>query len=195
MIAYLDGTLSYKEASYAIIDIQGLGYEVFISLQTYSTLPGGGAPVKLFIHHNFREDNQTLFGFASADEKSLFRELIAVSGVGPNTALGMLSSLAPQDLRLAIMSENVRAIQAIKGIGAKTAQRIILELKDKMKKSGLLPGTPTYRQQAGNPVREEALAALVALGFPRPSAEKSVDDILNADSTLSVEDIIRKALR
>lgn len=195
MIAYLDGTLAYKEASYAIIDIQGLGYEVFISLQTYSTLPGGGAPVKLFIHHNFREDNQTLFGFASADEKALFRELIAVSGVGPNTALGMLSSMSPQDLRLAIMSENVRAVQAIKGIGAKTAQRIILELKDKMKKSGLLPDTPTYRQQAGNPVREEALAALVALGFPRPSAEKSVDDILNADSSLSVEDIIRKALR
>ncbi|WP_375446467.1 Holliday junction branch migration protein RuvA [uncultured Fibrella sp.] len=195
MIAYLDGTLAYKEASYAIIDIQGLGYEVFISLQTYSTLPGGGAPVKLFIHHNFREDNQTLFGFASADEKSLFRELIAVSGVGPNTALGMLSAMSPQDLRLAIMSENVRAVQAIKGIGAKTAQRIILELKDKMKKSGLLPDTPTYRQQAGNPVREEALAALVALGFPRPSAEKSVDDILNADSSLSVEDIIRKALR
>ncbi len=195
MIAYLDGTLAYKEASYAIIDIQGLGYEVFISLQTYSTLPGGGAPVKLFIHHNFREDNQTLFGFASADEKSLFRELIAVSGVGPNTALGMLSAMSPQDLRLAIMSENVRAVQAIKGIGAKTAQRIILELKDKMKKSGVLPDTPTYRQQAGNPVREEALAALVALGFPRPSAEKSVDDILNADSSLSVEDIIRKALR
>lgn len=195
MIAYLDGTLAYKEASYAIIDIQGMGYEVFISLQTYSTLPGGGAPVKLFIHHHFREDNQTLFGFASADEKSLFRELIAVSGVGPNTALGMLSSMSPQDLRLAIMSENVRAVQAIKGIGAKTAQRIILELKDKMKKSGLLPDTPTYRQQAGNPVREEALAALVALGFPRPSAEKSVDDILNADSSLSVEDIIRKALR
>ncbi|HEX9956098.1 MAG TPA: Holliday junction branch migration protein RuvA [Fibrella sp.] len=195
MIAYLDGTLAYKEASYAIIDIQGLGYEVFISLQTYSTLPGGGAPVKLFIHHNFREDNQTLFGFASADEKALFRELIAVSGVGPNTALGMLSAMSPQDLRLAIMSENVRAVQAIKGIGAKTAQRIILELKDKMKKSGMLPGTPTYRQQAGNPVREEALAALIALGFPRPSAEKSVDDILNADSSLSVEDIIRKALR
>jgi Holliday junction DNA helicase RuvA len=195
MIAYLDGTLAYKEASYVIIDIQGLGYEVFISLQTYSTLPGGGAPVKLFIHHNFREDNQTLFGFASADEKALFRELIAVSGVGPNTALGMLSAMSPQDLRLAIMSENVRAVQAIKGIGAKTAQRIILELKDKMKKSGMLPGTPTYRQQAGNPVREEALAALIALGFPRPSAEKSVDDILNADSSLSVEDIIRKALR
>lgn len=195
MIAYLDGTLSYKEPAYTIIDVNGVGYEVFISLQTYTTLPGGGDKVKLFIHHNFREDNQTLFGFAHADEKALFRELIAVSGVGPNTALGMLSAMAPQDLRLAIMSENVRAIQSIKGIGAKTAQRIILELKDRMKKSGLLPDGPTYRQNAGNPTREEALAALVALGFPRPSAEKSVDDILQADSSLSVEDIIRRALR
>ena len=195
MIAYLDGILSYKEPAYTIIDVQGVGYEVFISLQTYATLPGGGDKVKLFIHHNFREDNQTLFGFAQADEKALFRELIAVSGVGPNTALGMLSAMAPQDLRLAIMSENVRAIQAIKGIGAKTAQRIILELKDRMKKSGLLPDGPTYRQRAGNPTREEALAALVALGFPRQSAEKSVDDILHTDPALSVEDIIRKALR
>ncbi|CCG99584.1 Holliday junction branch migration protein RuvA [Fibrella sp. WM1] len=195
MIAYLDGTLSYKEPAYTIIDVKGVGYEVFISLQTYSTLPGGGDKVKLFIHHHFREDNQTLFGFANADEKTLFRELISVSGVGPNTALGMLSAMSPQDLRLAIMSENVRAVQAIKGIGAKTAQRIILELKDRMKKAGLLPDVPTYRQQAGNPVREEALAALVALGFPRPSAEKSVDDIIRAEPELSVEDIIRKALR
>lgn len=195
MIAYLDGILSYKEPAYIIIDVQGVGYEVFISLQTYTTLPGGGDKVKLFIHHNFREDNQTLFGFTQADEKALFRELIAVSGVGPNTALGMLSSMSPQELRLAIMSENVRAIQAIKGIGAKTAQRIILELKDRMKKSGLIPDGPTYRQRAGNPTREEALAALVALGFPRQSAEKSVDDILHADASLGVEDIIRRALR
>jgi holliday junction DNA helicase RuvA len=195
MIAYLDGTLSYKEPAYTIIDVKGVGYEVFISLQTYSTLPGGGDKVKLFIHHNFREDNQTLFGFANADEKALFRELISVSGVGPNTALGMLSAMSPQELRLAIMSENVRAIQAIKGIGAKTAQRIILELKDRMKKAGLLPDVPTYRQSAANPVREEAIAALSALGFPRPTAEKSVDDIMRAEPELSVEDIIRKALR
>lgn len=196
MIAYLDGTLAYKEPTHAIIDVQGVGYSVHISLQTYATLPGGGERVKLFIHHHFREDAQTLFAFASADEKSLFLDLIGVSGVGPNTALGMLSAMQPGDLRLAILGENVRAVQAIKGIGAKTAQRIILELRDKMKKSGVVPDGPTYRQQAAaNPVREEALAALVALGFPKPTAEKSVDDILRTDAGLSVEEVIRQALR
>lgn len=196
MIAYLDGLLSYKEPTYAIIDVHGVGYAVHISLQTYSTLPGGGDRVKLFIHHLFREDSQTLYGFATADEKSLFLDLIGVSGVGPNTALGMLSAMQPGDLRLAILGENVRAVQAIKGIGAKTAQRIILELRDKMKKAGVVPDGPTYRQQAvSNPVREESLAALVALGFPKPTAEKSVDDALKADPNLTVEEVIRLALR
>jgi Holliday junction DNA helicase RuvA len=195
MIAYLDGQLSYKEPTYAIIDVHGVGYGVHISLQTYATLPGGGDRIKLFIHHLFREDAQLLYGFANADEKSLFLDLIGVSGVGPNTALGMLSAMQPADLRLAILGENVRAVQAIKGIGAKTAQRIILELRDKMKKSGVVPDGPTYRQQTSNPVREESLAALMALGFPKPTAEKSVDDALRADPTLTVEAVIRQALR
>ena len=195
MIAYLDGLLAYKEPTYAIIDVNGVGYAVHISIQTYATLPGGGDRVKLFIHHLFREDAQILYGFAIVDEKSLFLDLIGVSGVGPNTALGMLSAMQPGDLRLAILGENVRAVQAIKGIGAKTAQRIILELRDKMKKSGVVSGGPTYRQQEANPVREESLAALVALGFPKPTAEKSVDDALKADPNLTVEDVIRRALR
>jgi len=196
MIAYLDGLLSYKEPTSAIIDVHGVGYAVHISLQTYATLPGGGDRVKLFIHHLFREDLQALYGFASADEKLLFLDLIAVSGVGPNTALGMLSAMQPADLRLAILGENVRAVQAIKGIGAKTAQRIILELRDKMKRAGVVPDGPSYRQQpAANPVREESLAALVALGFPKPTAEKSVDDALKADPDLTVEEVIRRALR
>lgn len=195
MIAYLEGVLSYKEPTYVIIDVHGVGYAVHISLQTYSTLPGGGDRVKLFTHHLFREDAQLLYGFAVADEKTLFLDLIGVSGVGPNTALGMLSAMQPGDLRLAILGENVRAVQAIKGIGAKTAQRIILELRDKMKKSGVVSGGPTYRQQEADPVRSESLAALMALGFPKPTAEKSVDDALKADPTLSVEDVIRRALR
>lgn len=198
MIAYLDGTLAYKEPTYAIIDVKGVGYAVHISLATYSTLPGGGDKVKLFTHHIFREDAQLLYGFASGDEKNLFQDLISVSGVGPNTALMALSALSPSDLRMAILSENVRVVQSIKGVGAKTAQRIILELKDKMKKAGVIPDGPTYRQVAGaNPVREEALAALMALGFQRPLAEKNVDSILqSADGAdLSVEDVIRRALR
>ncbi len=196
MIAYLDGILSFKEPANVIIDVHGVGYAVHISLQTYAILPGGGDRIKLFIHHLFREDLQALYGFAYADEKSLFLDLIGVSGVGPNTALGMLSAMQPGDLRLAILGENVRAVQAIKGIGAKTAQRIILELRDKMKKSGVVPDGPSYRQQpAANPVREESLAALVALGLPKPTAEKSVDEALKADPDLSVEDVIRRALR
>lgn len=196
MIAYLNGSLAYKEPTLALIDIHGVGYAVHISLQTYTVLPGGGDAVKLFIHHLFREDSQTLYGFATADEKSLFLDLIGVSGVGPNTALGMLSAMQPADLRLAILGENVRAVQAIKGIGAKTAQRIILELRDKMKRAGVVPEGPTYRQQpASNPVREESLAALVALGFPKPTAEKSVDDALKAEPALTVEEVIRRALR
>ncbi len=198
MIAYLDGTLAYKEPTYAIIDIKGVGYAVHISLATYSTLPAGGDKLKLFIHHIFREDAQLLFGFANADERTLFQDLISVSGVGPNTALMALSSLTPSELRMAILSENVRVVQGIKGVGAKTAQRIILELKDKMKKAGVIPDGPTYRQGAGlNPIREEAIAALVALGFQRPLAEKNVDSILNSadGGDLSVEDVIRRALR
>ncbi|MFD2935819.1 Holliday junction branch migration protein RuvA [Spirosoma flavum] len=196
MIAYLDGILSYKEPAYVIIDVHGVGYSIHISLHTYTVLPGGGDRIKLFIHHLFREDLQALYGFANADEKSLFLDLIGVSGVGPNTALGMLSAMQPGDLRLAILGENVRAVQAIKGIGAKTAQRIILELRDKMKRSGVVPDGPSYRQQpAANPIREESMAALIALGLPKPTAEKSVDDALKADPTLSVEDVIRRALR
>lgn len=196
MIAYLDGLLAYKEPTNLIIDVNGVGYSVNISLQTYATLPGGGDRIKLFIHHLFREDSQSLYGFASADEKSLFLDLIGVSGVGPNTALGMLSAMQPADLRLAILGENVRAVQAIKGIGAKTAQRIILELRDKMKRAGVVPDGPTYRQQpAANPVREESLAALVALGFPKPTAEKSVDDALRGNPNYTVEEVIRQALR
>jgi Holliday junction DNA helicase RuvA len=196
MIAYLDGVLSYKEPTHIIIDVNGVGYMVHISLQTYSILPGGGDRIKLFIHHLFREDNQLLYGFANADEKSLFLDLIGVSGVGPNTALGLLSAMQPGDLRLAILGENVRAVQAIKGIGAKTAQRIILELRDKMKRAGVVPGGPTYKQQpASNVVWDESLAALMALGFPKATAEKSVSDALQADPALTVEEVIRRALR
>lgn len=195
MIAFLDGLLAFKEPTNVVIDVHGVGYSVNISLQTYVTLPGGGDRVKLFIHHLFREDLQALYGFASADEKSLFLDLLGVSGVGPNTALGMLSAMQPADLRLAILGENVRAVQAIKGIGAKTAQRIILELRDKMKRAGVVPDGPSYRQTAANPVRDEAMAALMALGFPKATAEKSVDDALRADATLTVEAVIRQALR
>ncbi|MBC8154281.1 MAG: Holliday junction branch migration protein RuvA [Bacteroidetes bacterium] len=196
MIAYIDGTLAYKEATYVIIDVGGLGYELHISLQTYSTLPAGGVKCKLFTYQHIREDIQALYGFATADEKYLFLDLLSVSGIGPNSALVMLSSMTSLELRQAIVSENVRTVQSIKGIGPKTAQRVILELKDKMKKQGLVASdTPSYRQGI-DPVREEALAALVALGLARPAAEKNLDTIIRqSDGNLTVEDLIRQSLR
>lgn len=196
MIAYIDGTLAYKEATYVIIDVGGLGYELHISLQTYSTLPTGGDKCKLFTYQHIREDIQALYGFASADEKYLFLDLLSVSGIGPNSALVMLSSMTSTELRQAIVSENVRTVQSIKGIGPKTAQRVILELKDKMKKQGLVASdTPSYRQGV-NPAREEALAALVALGLPKLAAEKNLDTIIKqSDGNLTVEDLIRQSLR
>ncbi len=196
MIAYIDGTLAYKEPTYVIIDVGGIGYELHISLQTYSTLPAGDKSCKLFTYQHIREDIQALYGFASADEKYLFLDLLSVSGIGPNSALVMLSSMTSQELRQAIVSENVRTVQSIKGIGPKTAQRVILELKDKMKKQGLVASeVPGYRQTV-NPVRDEALAALVALGLPKAAAEKNLDTIIKqSDGNLTVEDLIRQSLR
>lgn len=196
MIAYINGILSYKEPTYVTIDVGGLGYELHISLQTHATLTATGTPCKLFTYQHIREDIQALYGFATPDEKRLFLDLMSVSGIGPNSALVMLSSMTSQDLRQAIVSENVRTIQSIKGIGPKTAQRVILELKDKMKKQGLMASdSPTYRQGI-DPVREEALAALVALGLQKLAAEKTLDTIIKqSDGTLTVEDLIRQSLR
>lgn len=197
MIAYLDGRLTYKDPTFAIIDINGLGYETKISLQTFSSLPAPGERCKLYTWLYVREDAQVLFGFSIPDEKNLFLDLIGVSGIGPSTALVMLSSLSSQEIRHAIIQEDVRVVQSIKGIGSKTAQRVILELKDKMKKNSLLEGASVpMGQLSGSAVRSEALAALVTLGIARPVAEKSLDAILKSKgSDISVEELIKLALR
>ncbi len=197
MIAYLDGKLTYKDPTFAIIDIHGLGYEIKISLQTFSNLPAPGERCKLFTWLYVREDAQILFGFSVPDEKDLFLDLISVSGIGPSTALVMLSSLSSQEIRHAIIQEDVRVVQSIKGIGSKTAQRVILELKDKMKKSSLLGDISIpVGQASGSAVRSEALSALVTLGIARPAAEKSLDMILKTKGNdISLEELIKLALR
>jgi holliday junction DNA helicase RuvA len=196
MIAYLDGKLAYKDPAYAIIDTQGVGYEVKISLQTFAALPHPGERCKLFTYLNIRDDAHVLFGFAEPDEKMLFLDLVGVSGVGPSTALVMLSSLSSSEIRHAIMNEDVRVVQSIKGIGSKTAQRVILELKDKMKKENLTSPVPMLIGGASSQVRSEALAALVTLGIPKPAAEKSVDTILKREGDgITVEQLIKLALR
>ncbi|MGA0559059.1 Holliday junction branch migration protein RuvA [Larkinella sp. VNQ87] len=197
MIAYITGKVAHKEPTLVILETNGIGYEIHISLYTSTALPKPGESYKLFTYQHIREDAQTLYGFGELDEKTLFLDLIGVSGIGPNTALTMLSTLAPNELRQAILMENVKAVQSIKGIGSKTAQRVILELRDKMKKAGILAqaDTPNYRMSA-NPVRDEALAALVTLGIPKPVAEKSLDTILKREGDeLSVEQLIRLALK
>ncbi len=197
MIAYLDGKLTFKEPAYVIIDVQGVGYEVRISLQTFSTLPEVNEKCRLFTFLNIREDAHILFGFREITEKQLFLDLVSVSGIGPNTALVMLSSLSSVEIRQAIITEDLRVIQGIKGIGAKTAQRVILELKDKLKKDHLASGSMTTNLFLGpnSAARTDAISALIVMGIPRPVAEKSVDTILKKQPDISVEELIKLSLR
>jgi holliday junction DNA helicase RuvA len=196
MIAYIDGKLTYKDPTYVIIDVNGIGYQIKISLGTYSALPDGErCRLHTFLH--IKEDAHTLYGFMTAAEKETFLHLISISGVGPNTGLMILSSLSVEEVQQAIVREDVRTIQHVKGIGAKTAQRIILELKDKMKKEVLLSDAGVSGSGvAHNTSRAEALSALVTLGFAKNVAEKTLDSIIKREGgSLSVEELIKFALK
>jgi Holliday junction DNA helicase RuvA len=195
MIAYLKGKLAHKDRTHVIIDVQGVGYEVKISLQTYDALANGSELCHLFTHLQIKEDSHTLVGFHSMDEKYLFLDLISVSGIGLSTALVMLSSFSSGEIRSAIMNENIGLIQSIKGIGSKTAQRVILELKDKCKKDTLFVDAGAASHDKSFGVKHEALAALVTLGLPRIAAEKSLDQLLKANPEASIEQLIKLALR
>ena len=199
MIAYLNGTLAYKDPALAIIDVQGVGYEVKISLATYSKLPAEDEKAKLYTYQYIKEDANTLYGFLDPNEKALFMHLISVSGIGPGTGIVMVSSMSVGEIRQAIVSEDVRAIQSIKGVGPKMAQRVVLELKDRLRKDELLAkaGVDTVPlARAHNTSRSEALAALVTLGFARAAAEKTLDSIQHRHGNeLSVEELIKFALK
>ena len=196
MIAYVNGTVSYKDPAYTIIDVNGIGYEIRISLQTYTAMPESGERCKLVTYLNIREDAHVLYGFWGIDEKRLFLDLISISGVGPSTALVMLSSLSSHEIRQGIVDEDLRLIQSIKGIGSKTAQRVILELKDKIRKEewGVTDNKAVSNQPHTS--KNEALAALVTLGIPKATAEKSIDAIIKREGQdLTVEQLIKLALR
>ena len=197
MIAYLKGKLTYKDPTFVIVDISGVGYQVKISLQTYSKIKDE-EHIMLLTYLHIKEDGHTLFGFKEEDEKRLFLHLLSISGVGPNTALMILSSLSSDELEQAIYQEDFRTIQNVKGVGAKTAQRIVLELKDKIRKTGLGDQTqiPSGFMQSGNKIREEALQALVTLGFPKATAEKNIAAILKkTGSEISLEELIKASLK
>lgn len=195
MIAYLKGRLVQKEPAFVIIDVNGIGYQVLISLNTYSEIKDR-EDLTLQTVLVVREDAHILYGFSSAAEKSMFQQLISVNGIGPGTAMMVLSSMNPSDLKKAIIKEEVHTLQSVKGIGSKTAQRLILELKDKIRREG--DDQPESGASAGphNTIRHEALSALMTLGISRPAAEKSIDAILKkSGNTLSLEELVKIALK
>ncbi len=193
MIAYIEGKLTHKEPSFVILDVNGVGYQIRISLNTYSAIPDVKS-FKLYTYLQIKEDAHTLFGFADSLEKKVFLDLISVSGIGSNTALVILSSLSTNEVIQAIASEDVKTIQGIKGIGIKTAQRAIIELKDKIKKDNFdITSTASVGQYQ---TKQEALMALMALGIAKNVAEKNVETILKQKGTeLKVEELIKLALK
>jgi Holliday junction DNA helicase RuvA len=195
MIAFLKGRLAYKEPTFVVVDVNGVGYHVTVSLQTFSEIKEQ-ENILLFTHLAIREDAHLLFGFSNEAEKKLFQQLISVNGIGPSTAIVMLSYMNSQELKSAIISENVAALQAIKGIGGKTAQRVIIDLKDKLKKEGWEESQPTVSMGSHNTIRKEALSALLTLGLPKAVAEKSVDTVLKkSGNTITLEDLVKQALK
>lgn len=194
MIAYLRGKLVHKEPTQIIIDVGGIGYQASISLNTYSEIKDKD-DVRIATYMHVREDAHILFAFASEMEKEMFLNLISVNGIGPNTAMMVLSSLQPSELKSAILHEDAGTLQAIKGIGGKTALRIILELKDKLRKSPIEEAT-TLAGRVSNTMRQEALNALMTLGIGRTAAEKSVEAVLKkSGNTISLEELVKQALQ
>lgn len=191
MIAHIQGKLVEKTPTEVVIDCGGVGYHVNISLHTYSLLPKTDL-IKLFTHLQIKEDSHTLFGFIEKSEREIFRLLISVSGIGASIARTMLSSLEPKQIIEAIGSGDVATVQSIKGIGVKTAQRVILDLKEKVLK---LYDLDEVSMVQSNTNRDEALSALEVLGFIRKASEKIVEKIVKEDPEASVESIIKKALK
>ena len=191
MIDYIKGEIARITPTYLIMETGGIGYLINISLTTFSRLETM-KEFKVLIHEVIREDSHQLFGFAEDEERDIFRSLISVSGVGANTARMMLSSLSPGEIEKAILGSDVNLLKSVKGIGLKTAQRIIVDLKDKL---GKHTGTGEIFAFADNTKREEALSALVMLGFAKSAVSKILDKIVREEKNLTVEDLIKRALK
>ena len=193
MIDYIKGQITEINPTEVILETYGIGYRILISLQTYEELNTRNE-AKVYIHHYIREDEELYYGFASKDERELFRLLIGVSGIGASTARMMLSSLSSDEIRNAILAEDINKIKSIKGIGLKSAQRLILELKDKVVKGG---GTdsPALFSIASNAATDEAVTALVMLGFTKANVTKTVSAVLKEKPSASLEEIIKSSLK
>jgi Holliday junction DNA helicase RuvA len=191
MYEFIQGLLIEKNPTCCVIEAGGIGYYIHITLTTYSQL-GTENNVRLYLHQVVREDAHLLFGFHTRQEREMFRLLLTVSGIGANTARMMLSSLNSEDIHQAILSGNASLLQSIKGIGAKTAQRIIIDLRDKITREKV---TGELFPAKDNRLKEEALSALVILGFNKGEADKVISRILLAEKSLPLEDLIKKALK
>jgi len=191
MITYIKGKLIEKNPTYAVIESAGIGHFIHISLNTFSKIPDEEL-VQLYTHFQVREDAHSLYGFFTQTEREVFRLLISVSGVGASTARVMLSSMTPQEIQQGIASDNVALIQSVKGIGAKTAQRIIIDLRDKILKTYDME---TISSTTSNTTKDEALSALDVLGFSRKQTERVIDMILRDHTNLDVENLIKLALK
>lgn len=192
MIAYLEGKLSYKSPALVHVDVNGVGYEVHISLNTYSAIQAF-EKVKLFTYLQVKEDSHSLFGFSDRQEKEIFVLLISVSGVGAATARMMLSNLRPEEVTAAIVNGNVKTLEAVKGIGKKTAERLVLELKDKVSRQ---VHTGELITPVNNTLEYDALTALTALGISKSQAEQALKKVVRTEpGPLQLEDLIKKALK
>jgi len=195
MIAFLKGKLVHLEPTQVVVEVNGVGYQLQISLQTFSEIKEQ-ENIMLHTHLAIREDAHLLYGFSNEAEKKLFQQLISVNGVGPSTAIVMLSYMNSNELKSAIIREDASALQLIKGIGGKTALRVIIDLKDKLKKESWDDTQPAISIGAHNTVRKEALSALLMLGLPKAAAEKSVDSVLKkSGNTITLEDLVKQALK
>ncbi len=194
MYEYIKGPITELTPTYAVVENHGIGYMVNISLSSFEALQNCKGEVKLLLHEVIREDAWSFYGFMTTQERDLFRLLIGVSGVGPNTALLILSSIPTQEVEVVITSGDHTRLKNVKGIGVKTAQRIIVDLKDKIKPSNDTLSIQPNVFSAANEVYDEALAALTALGFARPQSQKVLKRIFDADPIVKVEVAIKKAL-
>lgn len=194
MYEYITGTLTEITPTDAIVEAYGVGYDLIISLSTFTKIQNAcGGPVKLYTCHLVREDDESLYGFADKLERAVFLQLISVSGVGPGSARMILSAMTPEEVREAVVTNDVKKFKSVKGIGLKTAQRVIVDLKDKVDQSS---GEFAFETTSGvSAVREEAVSALTLLGFPKASVEKVVGELMKENAALALEAIIKLALK
>lgn len=194
MYEYITGTLSEITPTDAIVEAFGIGYDLLISLSTFSRIQNArGTTVKLYTHHIVREDNEALYGFADKAERSVFQHLISAKGVGPGSARMILSTMTAEEVKEAVLANDVNRFKAVKGIGLKSAQQIILDLKDKIGKGS---GEFSFELAgATSALREEAAGALTVLGFPKPAVEKTLDKLLKETPGATVEELIKRALK